>query len=260
LKQIPQRPADHHPYERIRSCPLSGHRTGVCTVAHNGNPIANFEYFVHAVGDVHKSYALVFQYADNRKKFFDFSFRQRCRRFVEDDDFCISQQSLRNFDDLSLTYGKQSERRKRIKLDSQSVQNALRLPSHRFFVKHAEFSEYFTPQKYIFFDVHIGKSIELLIDKAYSRFFRLFGIRKRNFFAVDIQYTRIFQMDAGEYLHQRRFPGTVFPHKGVNFSGHKGKFGIIKNKSVSEMLFYTLHYDMHLCAPSAVRLKYTSRL
>ncbi|CAH0273879.1 hypothetical protein SRABI106_03116 [Rahnella aquatilis] len=75
--------------------------------------------------DIHNAAATIFQLTDDGEQMVHFLFRQRGRRFVHNDDFCIVGKRLSDFDHLHLRNGQLTDLVARVDINIQFVENRL---------------------------------------------------------------------------------------------------------------------------------------
>ncbi len=71
------------------------------------------------------------------------------------------------------------------------------------------------------------------------------GILIAHFLTVHDDRPLVFRVNAGQNLHQGRFPGAVLSHERMDFSMPQDKSGVFKHLIRSEGFVYPLHLNLH---------------
>ena len=109
------------------------------SVSQYGDLIADFEDFIHLVGDVDKGDSLFLQAVDDFEQLLHFRFGQRGGGFVQDDDFRMVGDRPCDFRHLSLGDGHTPHLLLRIDIDFQIGEKTFGFIQHIVFVDDTEF-------------------------------------------------------------------------------------------------------------------------
>src|SRR5450759_1505380 len=97
------------------------------------------------------------------------------------------------------------------------------------------------------------EQVELLIDDAYPFLLGFPRMCKRNFSAIQIDFSRIWNISPRHYLHQCGFPGAVLPHDGMNLSRKELEGDIVQSNNTREPFGNILNFHGWLNIPRILR-------
>ena len=143
--------SDHHFDYIIHICLRNLLCVDISSIPQDRNPVAQFKNLFHPVRNINNGYAFFPKPIGHFKQYPGLTLRQRCRRFIHNDDFGICHQRLCNLNHLLLSYGKLFHPLSRIDLYSKAFQDFFSFPAHCFFVTYTALLFDFFAEKHIFF-------------------------------------------------------------------------------------------------------------
>ena len=143
--------SDHHFDYIIHICLRNLLCVDISSIPQDRNPVAQFKNLFHPVRNINNGYAFFPKPIGHFKQYPGLTLRQRCRRFIHNDDFGICHQRLCNLNHLLLSYGKLFHPLSRIDLYAKAFQDFFSFPAHCFFVTYTALLFDFFAEKHIFF-------------------------------------------------------------------------------------------------------------
>jgi hypothetical protein len=118
----------------------------------------------------------------------------------------------------------------------------------------------FTSDKDIFCNRQVIHQLQFLMNDADAGRLCLARAVKIDTLAVIANFSGIFRIDAGEYLHQRRLSGAVLAHQGMNFAGIQFEADVVQRPDARKTLAQLLNgSEFHGHGPSHPGLTPESR-
>lgn len=101
----------------------------------------------------------------------------------------------------------------------------------------------FPAEEEVFINLHVGKQVQFLVDEGDAQLFGHGhgGLNQR--LAQEGDAALVQRKHAGEDIHQRGFPGAVFPQNGVNFTLIDGEGNVIQHGNAVKGFADTLHFE-----------------
>ena len=121
-----KRTSDHGGDEFFHVGFFGGFRHDELTITQDGNFVADFKNLIHFVGDVDKGNAFFAKVTHNFEKLFDFAFRERARRLIQNDDFGVVANSLSDFNHLAFANAHGAHHRFRVDVHVQPIKEGFR--------------------------------------------------------------------------------------------------------------------------------------
>ena len=110
------------------------------------------------------------------------------------------------------------------------------------------FLSLFIAQKHVFADAHIRDQRQFLMDDDDALAFAVLQIMKAAFLTVIDNIARIASVGipAAQDVHQRGFPGAVFPYQGMNAAALDGEVDVIQRLDARKLLGDPSHFQYNI--------------
>ena len=171
-------------------------------VTHNGNRVAVLRNLFHTVRNIHHCYTTFFQGAHNLKELFCFSFGQRRRRLVHNNNLGIQQKVTDDFRHLLLSYRAFAGFHIQWQLNFNFTAFLLCHSPHSLKIQDTHAVGYAVHQKQVFQNAQVRPDIQLLMDEGDAVSFCLQRIFEADFLAVDKNLSLILLVNTRQDIHQ----------------------------------------------------------
>ena len=211
--------ADHLGDDFIGGELISSPCSDIGSVTHDGDVIGDALDFIHLVGDVDHSDALVPQIVHDLEQEFNFLIGKRRRRFVEDDHLRIMTDRLGDFHTLHLTDGQSAEQCLGIEVEAEFCQPFSGELIHLVVVNNLNRSVFLyrePSEVHVLSDASGRDRLKFLMHHGNSLFHCIIRVLDFGFYAVKVNLSFIHGIDSEEAFHQGGFSCTVLSHQGMN--------------------------------------------
>ena len=162
-------------------------------------------------------------------------------RFVENDEFCIHEECLRNFKQLFFCRIECGDEFRRLDVYAEAFEKLAGLLYHCALVEDAEFG-YLLAHKNVFVHFEVVEDVDFLVNESYARVFRLLHRSVDERFAVKDDFPAVARVDAGKNVHKRGLSRAVFAEESVHLSLLHGKIHFVEHRDAEKRLFDALHF------------------
>ena len=164
---------------------------------------------VENVRDVDDADAAGFERANCLEQALDLAMRKPGGRLVHQQDLGVQRQRLGDFDLLALDGGQVGHLRIEIEVDPVGFEQRLRVGALTATVEQAPAARRLAPEIEIVEHAHRRGKVRMLVDAGDAQFQHLHRVARLDGPAADLDLAGIGPHGTGQYLDQRRFPGTV---------------------------------------------------
>ena len=173
------------------------------------------------------------------------------RRFIHHQNAAIDGNGLHDFNHLLLCDAQIADLRFRTNARIELIQHHLRILLHLPEIN-AEFAHGFAPQEYVFGNGHMRNQNQFLMNDGNAVIARGVYARDGNFAAIDEDLPLLWNVNAAQYLNERRFSGAVFAQQRVNFTGFQLKIDVLQRLDTRKRFADVFHFEQifaHLISP-----------
>ncbi len=198
------------------------------------NPVRDQRNLFQPVGDVDDPHPLIPQILDDGKEFFDLPGSQNGCRFIQDQDLGLFAQGLGDLDHLFFGDPQVADDGVGVDVHVEALQEAVGITVHPFPVDQPALALLLS-QEDVFRHRQGRNQIEFLVDRAYSQLQRLQRRTDIRFLPIDINFSAVLLIEAGEDLDQGRLAGPVFPQQDVDLSGVEIEIHVVQSQYAGEL-------------------------
>ena len=193
--------SDHHVDDIVFCTVFCDQCSHIRTVTHNGYTVCDHFDLIHTVGNINDSDSLFFQVTDDLEQFLDLRLCQRCRRLIENDDFCVMGNRFCDLTHLLFSDRQSSHHFSRIDVNVHAVEQFLCFFIHLLVIDADSFFELASDED-VLRHCQVAQHIQLLMHDHDTCILCFSCIGKFYFFSLICNCTGIFFIDTCQHFHQ----------------------------------------------------------